>query len=78
MKKLEFLKKEIVEEGRAHPFVEALVSTLVQRHAEILNLLEAQAAAGTSSHALIGSTGGRAFEVRNLIALISTTQGREE
>jgi len=77
MKKLEHLSKELIEEGRGHPFVEALVSSLAQQHQSLLELLEGHTISGQPQNQLY-VTGGRAFEVRNLINLITKTEGRAE
>ena len=77
MRKIEDLKKEILEEGRSHPLVEALLSTLQVRLQVLHDNMEGAAASGNpETHLYV--LGGRANEVRNVIALITKTEGRDE
>jgi hypothetical protein len=78
MKKLEDLKREVVEEGRGHPFVETLVGILRVRLGALHSALEGCAAGADPQSEKLYVLGGRANEVRSVIELITKTEGREE
>jgi hypothetical protein len=79
---LDKLKHELIEEGRGHPFVEALVASLRERRAALLNELEGIAASGGDESpygtGYIYALGGRAREVRTVVDMIQNTKGMDE
>lgn len=79
---LEKLRPEVIEEGRGHPFVVALMGTLRERRMALLSELEGVAASGGDESAFGGgyiyALGGRAREVRQTLDTILNTKGLEE
>ena len=69
------LPEHIAEEGRGHPFVEALVRDLRKRHASHAKTLEALSASAAPGAA---GMGGRAAELRFVIDMITGAKGAEE
>lgn len=74
---LEKLSEELVEEGRGHPFVEALLVDLRARQATLAMQLAGNAADGAGNEKL-WPTGGRMAELAHVIRLITTTKGSQE
>lgn len=71
------LPRELVEEGRAHPFVEELCRELKKAHVDMLHKLEEKAAAGESDGAL-NALGGRCAAFREVLRIITTAEGDDE
>lgn len=71
------LGADVVEEGKNHPFVQALRVELAHRHRQCAKLLEAKSAAG-EGHAVLAGLGGRAAELRSVMELIARTEGIDE
>jgi hypothetical protein len=72
------LKQEVVEDGREHPFVVALVHELRKRLADYHFQLEGAASSGGEQMPRIYSLGGGAREVRSTIQLIEQAEGEKE
>lgn len=71
------LTEDQIEEGRSHPFVQALIRELARRHLDMLNVLEDRCAMANAEGSIYAA-GGRAAELRAVIALITTAKGRPE
>lgn len=71
------LSVDLVEEGRAHPFVEALVAEMSVAHANRLHELEAKAASGDTD-GTCAALGGRCAELRHWLRIINGATGVDE
>lgn len=71
------LSQEVIEEGREHPFVEALVKEFRSRHDELLGKLRDGLSSGASEH-LLRAQAGRAAELWEVIRLIMKVEGQDE
>lgn len=74
---LDQLKQEVIEEGRGHPFVEALVKDLRQRRQNLVNELVGTASAGFD-HGTVCGVAGRARAMGDILQLITATAGVPE
>ena len=73
---IENLSQRVIEEGREHPLVRALVRGLERRLGEVTEKLEVYAEqAGNSGH--IYALGGRVAELKNILRIIEDTEGTE-
>lgn len=74
---LDQLKQEVIEEGRGHPFVEALVRDVQQRRATLINELVGAASSGFE-HGTVCGLGGRARGLGDVLQLITSAHGVAE
>lgn len=71
------LTQDLIDEGREHPFVEALVKELRSRHDELLDKLR-DGLSNDGSEPLLRAQAGRAAAFADVIRLIRTTEGQDE
>lgn len=71
------LSQELIDEGREHPFTEALVKELRVMHDVLLDKLR-DGLANDGSEGLLRAQAGRAAALAEVIRLIKTTEGQDE
>lgn len=72
-------RRSTVEEGRDHPFVQALLNEMHRRHEQLLETLEGVASGGDESQRYyVYTLGARAAELRRAIQLIEDAKGVED
>lgn len=74
---LDRLSQEVVESGKEHPFVQALLTELEGRLGNLLNTLQNAAGVGDGTHQRLCQLGGRAVELADVIRTINNVQGVE-
>lgn len=70
MSRLDALNEDVTEEGREHPFTEALIADLLTRRRDLYRSMESHADAGQDKNLMLAKA-ARAAEVTNTLRLIT-------
>lgn len=75
---LDKLSQETIEAGREHPFVQALLREFKERLVGLRDTLVVSAGVGNAGERYLYQTGGRAFQLDEVIRVIQSAKGAQE